>query len=60
MMEVEGHSVGPIPGGSTMLKRLAAVALTTATLTVGWLAAAAPAQALDTSWGCGGHCRPSR
>lgn len=42
------------------LVRKAGLVLATATLAVGALGAAAPAQAFDTSWGCGGHCRPSR
>lgn len=58
MMVVEGLSVGPCLGGPTMqLKRLAAVVLATASLSLG--VATAPAQA-DTSWGCGGFCRPPR
>ena len=39
------------------LKRLVAVVLATASLSLG--VATAPAQA-DTSWGCGGFCRPPR
>jgi hypothetical protein len=39
--------------------RKAAIVLASATMTVGVLGATAPAQA-DTSWGCGGFCRPAR
>ena len=62
MMGVEGHSVGPYSEGCTnmQIKRLAAVVLTTAALTVAGLGTAGSAQALDTSWGCGGHCSSSR
>lgn len=61
MMGVEGHSVGPYSEGCTnmQIKRVAAVVLTAITLSVGALGAT-PAQALDTSWGCGGHCNSSR
>lgn len=42
------------------LVRKAALVVATTALSLGVLGAAAPAQAMDTSWGCGGHCRPSR
>ena len=39
--------------------RKAAIVLASATVTVGVIGAAAPAQA-DTSWGCGGFCSSTR
>lgn len=41
------------------LVRKAGLVLVTALLTAGALGVTVPAQA-DTSWGCGGHCRPAR
>ena len=37
--------------------RKVAVVLATAGLSLGLVGIAAPAQAIDTSWGCGGTCR---
>lgn len=37
--------------------RKTGVVVATAIMTLGVLGAAAPAQAYDTSWGCGGFCR---
>ena len=37
--------------------RKTGVVVATAIMTLGVLGAAAPAQARDTSWGCGGFCR---
>lgn len=39
--------------------RRAGVVVATAIMTLGAFGAMAPAQA-DTSWGCGGFCRPAR
>lgn len=61
MMGPEGHSVGPSDSEEEPMQilRKAAIVLASATMTVGVLGATAPAQA-DTSWGCGGFCRPAR
>lgn len=40
--------------------RKASLVIAAAAVGVGFLGMSAPAQAMDSSWGCGGYCRPSR
>ena len=37
--------------------RKAGLVVATTAVTLGLLGVAAPAQAMDSSWGCGGYCR---
>ena len=57
-----GHSVGPnTEGGTPMnLARKITITLAATALSVGLLGVSAPAQAKDSSWGCGGFCRTAR
>lgn len=44
--------------GSTMnIARKMGVLVAAATMSLGLLSISAPAEAKDTSWGCGGRCR---
>ena len=59
MMRVEGRSWARSHEGDRIVTILlrAGVVLTTSIMSLGVLGAVAPAEAKDTSWGCGGFCR---
>jgi hypothetical protein len=60
MMDAEGRSVARSHEGDrnpmTILRK-AGVVLATSIMSLGVLGAVSPAEAKDTSWGCGGFCR---